>query len=123
MSDVEISEGRDPKGRFLQGNTGNVGGRPKGARSKLTTAFLEDLRDCWETHGASVLERVARDDPAALLRTVAMLMPKTIDINATINVEEFASRYKTALELLGNEPEPPRPRKTLRIINHADRSR
>ena len=74
-------DGRDAKtGRFVTGNNG--GGRKPGSRNKLTTEFLDDLYAKWQKHGADVLERVIRDDPAAFLRTVAQLMPKEIDVNA-----------------------------------------
>jgi hypothetical protein len=74
-------DGRDAKtGRFVTGNNG--GGRKLGGRNKLTTEFLDDLYAKWQEHGADVLERVIRDDPAAFLRTVAQIMPKEIDVNA-----------------------------------------
>lgn len=74
-------EGRDAKtGRFVTGNNG--GGRKLGSRNKLTTEFLDDLYAKWQLHGADVLERVIRDDPAAFLRTVAQILPKEIDVNA-----------------------------------------
>jgi hypothetical protein len=74
-------DGRDAKtGRFITGNNG--GGRKLGSRNKLTTEFLDDLYAKWQEHGADVLERVIRDDPAAFLRTVAQIMPKEIDVNA-----------------------------------------
>jgi hypothetical protein len=74
-------DGRDAKtGRFLTGNNG--GGRKLGSRNKLTAEFLDDLYAKWQEHGADVLERVIRDDPAAFLRTVAQIMPKEIDVNA-----------------------------------------
>jgi hypothetical protein len=74
-------EGRDAKtGRFITGNNG--GGRKLGSRNKLTTEFLDDLYAKWQKHGADVLERVIRDDPAAFLRTVAQTLPKEIDVNA-----------------------------------------
>jgi hypothetical protein len=53
-----------------------------GSRNKLTAEFLDDLYAKWQEHGADVLERVIRDDPAAFLRTVAQIMPKEIDVNA-----------------------------------------
>jgi hypothetical protein len=74
-------DSRDAKtGRFITGNNG--GGRKLGSRNKLTTEFLDDLYAKWQQHGADVLERVIRDDPAAFLRTVAQIMPKEIDVNA-----------------------------------------
>jgi len=122
MSETTIVERDKRNGRFIAGNSGNGGRRP-GARSRLGEAFLEDLRNSWNEVGAVALRRCADEDPAAFCKIVASLLPKTVDINATINVEEFASRYKTAMELLGNEPELPKPRRQLRIINHVDRSR
>jgi hypothetical protein len=39
----EVTSQKDPNtGRFLPGNSG-FGGRPKGARSKLTTEFFDDF--------------------------------------------------------------------------------
>jgi hypothetical protein len=74
-------DGRDAKtGRFITGNNG--GGRKLGSRNKLTAEFLDDLYAKWQQHGADVLERVIRDDPAAFLRTVAQILPKEIDVNA-----------------------------------------
>jgi hypothetical protein len=74
-------DGRDAKsGRFITGNNG--GGRKLGSRNKLTTEFLDDLYAKWQEHGADVLERVIRDDPAAFLRTVAQILPKEIDVSA-----------------------------------------
>jgi hypothetical protein len=77
-------DGRDAKtGRFITGNNG--GGRKLGSRNKLTTEFLDDLYAKWHEHGANVLERVIRDDPAAFLRTVAQILPKEIDAALNVN--------------------------------------
>jgi hypothetical protein len=115
MSDITTTNDRDAKnGRFLPGNSG-YGGRPKGARSKLGEAFLEDLRDAWNEHGATALARCATEEPAQFVRVVASLLPRDVDINvtATIDATSFAQRFRTALELLGNEPQP-------KTIEHAD---
>jgi hypothetical protein len=121
MSEITTNDRDQKNGRFLPGNNG--GGRKPGARNRLGEAFLEDLKNSWNECGAVALKRAAEEDPAAYCRIVAGLLPKDININATLNVEEFASRYRSALEMLGNEPELPKPRRQLRIINHADRSR
>jgi hypothetical protein len=107
---------RDGRGRFLAGNSGN-GGRPKGARSKLGEAFLEDLRDAWNEHGATALKRCAEEEPAAFCKIIAGLLPKTIDLNLEINPADFASKFRSAQALLGNE-EPPGLRQPLRVIEH-----
>ena len=50
-------------GRFQPGNNGGPGRKP-GSRNALGQAFLEDLRDAWERHGAMALARCAVDEPA-----------------------------------------------------------
>ena len=90
MSQNKALEDRDAKtGRFVTGNNG--GGRPKGSRNKLTTEFLDDLYAKWQQHGADVLERVIRDDPAAFLRTVAQILPKEIDMNTGSDFDDCAT--------------------------------
>jgi hypothetical protein len=104
MTDTEIIE-RDTKGRFLSGTKAGPG-RPVGSRNKLTENFVADLRDCWEVHGRDALERVARDEPATLLKVVASLMPKDISLSVTAAVDAgtFAEQFRAAVQLLGNEP-------------------
>jgi hypothetical protein len=74
----ETNANRDRKGRFITGNSG--GGRPRGARSKLGEAFLEDLRNCWEERGAEALRRCAEEEPAQFCKIVASLMPRDLDL-------------------------------------------
>jgi hypothetical protein len=71
-------------GRFLPGNTG-FGGRPKGARSKLTTEFFENFYAAWQEHGAEALKKVAKSSPRDFVRAAAMLMPKEFEIKSPLN--------------------------------------
>jgi hypothetical protein len=106
MSDSTENIERDQKsGRFLPGNSG-FGGRPRGSRNKLGEAFLEDLRDSWIEQGPRALARCAEEDPAGYCRIVASLMPKDIDVNVTgsVDVGDFAERFRGALAMLGNQP-------------------
>lgn len=117
MTHIPSPEDRDSKtGRFLPGNSG-LGGRPKGARSKLGEAFLDDLRDAWNAHGIEALRRCATEDPTQFCRIISNLLPRDIDINlsASVDVGDFAARFRSALELLGNAPPP---RAKLRTIEH-----
>ena len=67
-------------GRFLPGNSGN-GGRPKGARSKLSEAFLADVQADWEQHGPQVIEAVRTEKPDQYMKVIASILPKDLNIN------------------------------------------
>lgn len=79
MTDTPRKPEKDDKGRFVTGNIG--GGRPKGARSKLGEAFLEDLLLSWENNGPSVITRVIEERPEQYLKVIASLMPKDLNVN------------------------------------------
>ena len=111
MSEMQTQTDRDERGRYKTGNIG--GGRPKGARSKLGEAFLEDLRDAWNERGATALARCAEEEPGTFCKIIASLLPKTIDLNMSIDAVAFADKFRMACELLGNEPAPRQIRRPL----------
>ncbi len=65
-------EGRDKKGKFVQGNSG----RPLGSRNKLEESFLTALHQDFDAFGKQALEQARLADPTGYIRVVAQLMPK-----------------------------------------------
>ena len=80
----------DPSPR---GESGNTAGRPKGARSKLSDAFLKALADDFLEHGEGVIQKVRAERPHDYLKIIASSLPKQIDL----------SPEKTAAELTDAE--------------------
>ena len=62
------------KYQFKPGNI--LGGRTRGARSKLSELAVEMLRADFELHGAEVIQRVRERKPEVYLASVVSLLPR-----------------------------------------------
>jgi hypothetical protein len=67
---------------FVPGRA-KTGGRARGARNKLSQAFLEAFAVDFEEHGAEVIRIVRMEKPHEYLKTAAYLMPKEFEITET----------------------------------------
>lgn len=65
---------------FKPGQSGNLKGRPKGSKNKLTEAFWKDFADAWEFGGRAAIDTVRSEDPSTFLRVAASLMPKESEV-------------------------------------------
>jgi hypothetical protein len=107
------------------GQSGNPAGRKPGARGKLSETFLQDLAACWQKNGVAALEKCATETPEVLIKVIASLLPKSIDLNMTFDASVFASKLAQAAALLNVDLDPPRRlRKVLpgqpRVIEHSE---
>jgi|SRR6516162_742000 hypothetical protein len=64
---------------FEKGRT-KSGGRAKGARNKLSHAFLTALAEDFEQHGIETLQIARLERPVEYIKVVAALMPKELEI-------------------------------------------
>jgi hypothetical protein len=64
---------------FQPGQSGNPGGKPAGARNRLTAHFLNALADDFEAHGKQAIIDARTADPMGYVKTVGALMPKQIE--------------------------------------------
>lgn len=74
------TKGEKKDGRIKPGEVRNPAGRPKGARHKLGTAFLEKMLDDFTQHGVEVIETVRTEKPDQYLKVVASILPKEIEL-------------------------------------------
>jgi len=59
---------------------GKTGGRAKGAKNRLSSAFLTALAEDFEKHGVDALKITRMEKPVEYIRIVAGLMPKELEI-------------------------------------------
>jgi hypothetical protein len=57
-----------------------TGGRAKGAKNRLSHAFLTALAEDFEQHGIETLKIARMEKPVEYIRIVAGLMPKELEI-------------------------------------------
>src|SRR5262245_57987241 len=71
---------RNAKGQYLPGVSGNPGGEPGWIRKRFTADFLTAFHQHFQREGMRVISRVAKQQPAAYLRCLTMLVPKEMKV-------------------------------------------
>ena len=68
-----------PAPPWQPGQSGNPGGKPKGARNRLQGAFLNALADDFDQHGKKAIVDAREKDPMGYVKAIAALMPKQVE--------------------------------------------
>jgi len=105
MADPLLSgEKRDDAGRFVVPPISP--GRPKGARSKLGEAFLQDMLADWSENGKVVIEAVRTEKPDQYLKVVASILPKEMNLRVNdfdeLTDEQLARQLASIATQLAN---------------------
>ena len=87
---------------FKPGQSGNPKGRPKDARNRLGTQFLEALESDFNQHGAQAIVLVREKKPEIYIRVVADLLPKEANINVEAG-EAFVELWRRISDGLGDD--------------------
>ena len=102
MSKEPITNGakmaeRNAKGQLLPGHSGGPG-RPKGSRHKLGEDFLAALLDDFNENGVAAIAAAREQNPSAYLKTIAMIVPKSLEIDVG---EPFAETFERFIRDIG----------------------
>ena len=101
-----VSDGTEKKLRnlrpFKPGQSGNPKGRPKGARNRLGTQFLEALEADFNQFGPEAIALVREKKPEVYIRVVADLLPKEANINIEAG-EAFVELWRRISDGLGDD--------------------
>ena len=87
---------------FKPGQSGNPKGRPKGARNRLGTQFLEALETDFNKYGAQAIALVREKKPEVYMRVVADLLPREANINVEAG-EAFVELWRRISDGLGDQ--------------------
>jgi hypothetical protein len=75
---------RHVNGRMWQpGQSGNVLGRPVGARGRFSERFVADLTTAWEQYGETALAETAKLYPDRFVAIASHLIPKDVSVSLT----------------------------------------
>ena len=88
--------------QFKPGQSGNPKGRPKGARNRLGTQFLEALEADFNKFGPQAIALVREKKPEVYIKVVADLLRKEANINLEAG-EAFVQLWKKISDGLGDE--------------------
>lgn len=81
-------------------------GRPKGARNKLSEAFIQALHDDFAEHGAAAIATVRETKPDQYLKVIASLLPRDVNLSvvdeaADLTDDELRDRIRWLTDKVG----------------------
>ena len=87
---------RNAKGQYLPGVSGNPGGEPGWIRKRFTADILTAFHEHFRHEGKRVIAKVAKQQPAAYLRCLTMLVPKEMKVEQTGGIKAMTDEQLEA---------------------------
>src|SRR6516164_2212825 len=87
---------RDQHGKYAKGVSGNPGGEPGWIRKRFTADFLTAFHEHFRHEGKRVIAKVAKQQPAAYLRCLTMLVPKEMKVEQTGGIKAMSDEQLDA---------------------------
>lgn len=93
--------------RWKPGQSPNPGGKPVGARNRLTAAFLNALAADFDAHGAAAIKECRETKPEAYIKAIAALCPKEVEVKRPLedmNADELLAAVRALEGFLAARP-------------------
>jgi hypothetical protein len=78
-----------PAHLWRPGQSGNLAGRPRGSRNKLSEDFVAALYDDFQNHGSAAIAACRAEKPDVYVRVIASLLPKDVNLT-TRNLDDLS---------------------------------
>jgi len=79
-----------PNNLWQPGQSGNLAGRTRGSRNKLTEAVVCALLRDFSRHGEKAIARVRQTQPGVYLKVLALLIPKQDKLEHSNTIKEMS---------------------------------
>ena len=77
-------------GRFAPGVSGNPGGSPEAARKALNKDTILEMHRAFKLGGRKAIEKVMRNQPAAFLKLLVLLVPREMKVEHSGGVKAMS---------------------------------
>ena len=86
-----------PTNLWQPGQSGNLAGRTRGSRNKLSEAVICALLRDFSKHGEKAIAKVRRDQPGVYLKVIALLIPREHKVEHRNRVKELSDEQLEAM--------------------------
>jgi hypothetical protein len=90
-------------GRWKPGQSGNLSGKPVGARHRFSAAFLEDLAEVWTEHGRAAMLACAKQGQRTFFAVCARLIPADVKLTVEQSYGALSPEHMAVLEAIRAE--------------------